>query len=818
MLAVAARRCMVRIPARYGRSVPRAAIAAGALACVFASAAGATGAGVHGGRAVARHARTAATHIPGGTLTQDTYWTTLGSPYVLDGSVTIGANATLTIDPGVIVKLNGSSTGMYVNGHLSAVGTRGAPIVFTSYQDDSEGGDTNGDGSGSAGSPGQWYSLNFNSSGSQLAYAILDYGGWGSNYLYGAVAVGGAGNVLVMDNVTIWQSQQSALAVGSLGTAYVTNSTLWENGYGAFVNGGTIDIENSTIYGNTYQGMRFNLAASSPLPAASTIRQDEITRNQSYGVQIGANGDYPLANMPTATGNNIYDNNFTTNGAGLQLSVSGYPSFKRADVNWRGNFWGLDAYWRQNPPSCLGVAPFSPGHMAWDYNSGSNPAGPLDGGTAYVFPSGGGVIYCPYDVFKVDAGDYSSTYLETAGRVSFSGALSSFAPQLRYDAQESYRADSAAEITDMHDGGNDFNRLITSSYGYLAASDPAQSVDDLSLSYLGSNYPGNRASAANDYIDEADDYLDDAWKLHADPTYANKMYGRAIRNDDGTTVLQFWFFYYYNGPRPLGIGDHEGDWEMVQYMIAADGVPDAAAYSQHNGGEQCSWNHVQRTSDGHPIVYVAVGSHASYFSSGRHLIEAGAVDDRANGDGESVVPSAIDITALPSDDTGPLRWLWWRGHWGGSGGDFTSPTGPVWHGQQWDDPFSWGYGGGTSACTEDQTYSPYQAGIPGSAHALRLPLAAVGPKLPRLTVRRDRGQVKVRYVFASGVSLRGLELLVSVDSTSDGLPPLTRATRVTGRTGALTRLLPASRGPFRLLVSVRARSGASSRTRVIALK
>jgi hypothetical protein len=98
----------------------------------------------------------AATQIGTTTYSVDTSWTAAGSPYVLNGNVTVAAGATLTVEPGVVVKFNGTTRSLIVNGALSAVGTPSNRIVFTSYQDDSAGGDTNGDGSATTGAAGQW--------------------------------------------------------------------------------------------------------------------------------------------------------------------------------------------------------------------------------------------------------------------------------------------------------------------------------------------------------------------------------------------------------------------------------------------------------------------------------------------------------------------------------------------------------------------------------------------------------------------------------------------------------------------------------------
>src|SRR3989344_7857650 len=67
-------------------------------------------------------------------ITENTTWTQSQSPYVVESSITILANTTLTIEPGVIVKFN--STGLSVFGSIHAEGTDAEPIYFTSYYDD----------------------------------------------------------------------------------------------------------------------------------------------------------------------------------------------------------------------------------------------------------------------------------------------------------------------------------------------------------------------------------------------------------------------------------------------------------------------------------------------------------------------------------------------------------------------------------------------------------------------------------------------------------------------------------------------------------
>ena len=75
--------------------------------------------------------------------------------YIVSNSVTVASGATLTLQPGTILKFN-TGCSLTVNGTLDAQGARAAPIVFTSLKDDAHGGDTNGDGEKTYAQAGDW--------------------------------------------------------------------------------------------------------------------------------------------------------------------------------------------------------------------------------------------------------------------------------------------------------------------------------------------------------------------------------------------------------------------------------------------------------------------------------------------------------------------------------------------------------------------------------------------------------------------------------------------------------------------------------------
>jgi len=66
-----------------------------------------------------------------GAIASNTVWTLAGSPYIVTDNIDVSESATLTIEPGVVVKFS-ANTGMELHGYLSAIGTETNRIVFTS--------------------------------------------------------------------------------------------------------------------------------------------------------------------------------------------------------------------------------------------------------------------------------------------------------------------------------------------------------------------------------------------------------------------------------------------------------------------------------------------------------------------------------------------------------------------------------------------------------------------------------------------------------------------------------------------------------------
>jgi hypothetical protein len=196
------------------------------------------------------------------------------------------------------------------------------------------------------------------------------------------------------------------------------------------------------------------------------------------------------------------------------------------------------------------------------------------------------------------------------------------------------------------------------------------------------------------------------------------VYGR-VAHEDGRIVLQYWYFYYedvysYEYPPSNFIWQaHEGDWEVVNVVLSEDEQPLFVGYSQHCLGQRRDWIDTLRFDETHPIVHVALGSHANYFSAGEHPIALACVPPAARAVlTQLILPPPSDF-AFPGETTGPAAvagpvttihrieddhpaWMSFPGFWGevqyfhgpGPIGPIpfgTSPQGPEFH-SAWTDP------------------------------------------------------------------------------------------------------------------------------------
>jgi hypothetical protein len=105
----------------------------------------------------------------------------------------------------------------------------------------------------------------------------------------------------------------------------------------------------------------------------------------------------------------------------------------------------------------------------------------------------------------------------------------------------------------------------------------------------------------------------------SEPLYYGRVVYETDRQNNNWTILQYHFFYAFNDWRLAanGMNHHEGDWEMIAVYLMNDS-PYAVLFSQHGAGNIEKWETVIKAIDRqgnattHPVVYVALGSHANY--------------------------------------------------------------------------------------------------------------------------------------------------------------------------------------------------------------
>jgi len=198
---------------------------------------------------------------------------------------------------------------------------------------------------------------------------------------------------------------------------------------------------------------------------------------------------------------------------------------------------------------------------------------------------------------------------------------------------------------------------------------------------------------------------------------ASTVYGRVVPTGNGI-VLQYWYFYYddvysyFYPPTDVLWQAHEGDWEVVDVVLSGDGQPVEVGYSQHCLGQRRAWADTPRIDGTHPLDYVAVGSHANYFSPGTHALDARCIPQQAlavlaglglsapvdrAGFGDLAGPPQTGgrVTTLHVIGNGARAWESFPGFWGelqyfhapliGTVVFGVSPVGPAFH-DLWADP------------------------------------------------------------------------------------------------------------------------------------
>jgi len=260
----------------------------------------------------------ASRHVSG-TIAADTTWRGL---IVVDSTVTVASGATLTIDPGTVVKFKKSAR-LDVKGTLEAVGPYAQPIVFTSFQDDAVAGDTNGDGSASNPAANDWPGIRFSS-----ATAVGRLENVRITYADRAIEGSGSGASIQIRNGVLRGNRQGIYTWTSLVDILAENCLIADNRLaGIFARADSrIVIRNSTIVGNGFQGGGYDRNAIH-VGAANLTLENSI-------VAFNANGLHHSGDIPqVAVRHNVF-----FNPAGQEILWTSNPGEPKLNEN--GNHRG----------------------------------------------------------------------------------------------------------------------------------------------------------------------------------------------------------------------------------------------------------------------------------------------------------------------------------------------------------------------------------------------------------------------------------------------------------------------------------------------
>jgi hypothetical protein len=292
------------------------------------------------------------TTIPAGYVSGT--WTSTGSPYNVQGNITIHGDSTLNIEPGVMVDFQGSYS-LTVNGYLEALGTENDSIHFFPANT------TNG-----------WNSIRFADApdSSHLSYCTVSYTG---NYVFGTGGISCINSNPVITRCRISNNNGRTVSISYAGGIALNNSNA--------------DISWCTI-SNNYSGQNgggINVYNSSPVITGCNIAGNETVQHGG-GISIYANSS------PIITNCTIENNTSNIDGGGI-WAAGGETTISECTV-------GHNVGWDEGGGIWIYSGPVFLDHCIIDHNS------------CVPYEGQGGGIYAAAGTFTVDHCTFDGNFIQ----------------------------------------------------------------------------------------------------------------------------------------------------------------------------------------------------------------------------------------------------------------------------------------------------------------------------------------------------------------------------------------------------------------------